>query len=71
MQENNNTNKDFFNVDQDKRVMTVEAQKELATHNAKLSFQYAMKSLLVMIPVMLLLIGGILFIVFTHTGLRR
>ena len=66
MQENNNTNKDFFNVDQDKSVMNVEAQ-----NNAKLSFQYAMKSLLVMIPVMLLLIGGILFIVFTLTGLRR
>ena len=71
MQENNNTNKDFFNVDQDKSVMNVEAQKELATHNAKLGFHYAMKSLFVMVPVMLLLIGGILFIVFTLTGLRK
>lgn len=71
MQENNNTNKDFFNVDQDKSVMNVEAQKELATHNAKISFHYAMKSLLIMIPTMFLLIGGVLFIVFSFVGLNK
>lgn len=71
MQENNNINKDFFNVDQDKSVMNIEAQKELATHNAKLNFYYGVKSLLVMVPVMILLVGGILFIVFALTGIRK
>ena len=63
--EQNQTQKDIFNIDTTKSTMNIDAQKELFDHRMKTSYQYSMKILgrvfMIIIPFVFILIVGILF----------
>lgn len=62
--QNKELEKDAFNISTNKSVLNIEAQKELVTHSIQTSFKYSILSLLVISPVVFLMIGLVLLVVF-------
>lgn len=56
-------NKNAFNVDPNKSVLNVEAQKELINHSFNQSFKLMLKMFLIIVPVMLIFVFGGIYLV--------